>query len=186
MTVKEILSSCATCLGREEIVKYLNNTAMEVHSETVNSVATMVSLLNMVLCELASTYVPMVKTEKITFTNGRFLIASLQEYAIEIQGLYDDYGQNIYYKTIGEFISSSASQATICYHYVPNNYDLEDTIGYTEMDVSKMTLACGLAAEFSISEGSFNEAVMWHKRYVDGVSSVFKPKNARIKSRCWA
>ena len=72
------------------------------------------------------------------------------------------------------------------YQYLPKNYDINDVVGYKETEVSKMTLTSGLAAEYSISEGLFDEAVMWHKRFVDGVNAITRPKNVKIKSRCWA
>lgn len=185
MTVKEILLSCATCLGREEIIKYLSDTSSDADTQTISAVSNMVSLLNMVLCELATSFIPMVYSEKISFYKGSYKISSFKKNAIEIIELLDDYGQKVDYKIVGENILSNVSKANVTYQYLPENYGLDDVIGYAEKDVSKMTLTCGLAAEFSISEGSFSEAVMWHKRYVEGVNSIFKPRNVKTKSRYW-
>ena len=63
------------------------------------------------------------------------------------------------------------------------DYALSDTIGYTEKQVGKRILAYGLCAEFSIAEGRFNEAVTWHKRYVDALSEICLPENSYIKAR---
>ncbi len=187
MTVKEILSVCATCIGREDVVEYLKDPRSDgVGKDTVSAVSTMVRLLNIVLTELASSYIPMFISEKITTENGRFNLSNLCESALEIEKIFDDYGNEISYKISGEYVYLGSGIATVKYKYIPKNYDLEDQIGYTEKDVSKMTLACGLSAEFSISEGDFEQAVMWHKRFVDGVSSVCLPKSTKTKSRYWA
>lgn len=186
MIVKEILLSTATCLGREDIVAYLNGNTENVNEETINAVSVMVSLINIVLNELAATYIPMVKTEGLAFSANKFLFADLSENIIEVEDVFDDYGNKVNYKISGEYLVADIKTGVIKYHYLPKNYDLNDMIGYRETDVCKMTLVAGLAAEFSISEGLFDEAVMWHNRFVDGVSAQTKPKNVKTKSRCWA
>jgi len=185
MTVKEILLSTATCLGREDVVQYLNGDSSTSDKQTLNAVSAMVSLFNMVVGELASTFIPMTKSEKVSFSNGKYAFSSLTENAVEIVGVYDDYGYEISYKIKGEYLCVDKGSAIVTYKYLPKNYDLNDEIGYSENEVGKMTLTCGLAAEFCISEGLFNQAVMWHKRFVEGVNSLVKPKNIKIKSRCW-
>ena len=48
------------------------------------------------------------------------------------------------------------------------------------------TLAYGVLAEFCLTEARFDEAVMWHERYVNAVNLLLKPKNTRIKGRTFA
>ena len=186
MTVKEILLSTATCLGREDIVNYLNDQASSVNAETISAVSNMVSLLNMVLGELASTFVPMVKSEVIIFSSNKFRFSELTENIIEVVDLHDEYGNEFTYEISGQNLIADLRSGVLKYQYLPKNYDLNDVVGYKETEVSKMTLTSGLAAEYSISEGLFDEAVMWHKRFVDGVNAITRPKNVKIKSRCWA
>jgi len=42
-----------------------------------------------------------------------------------------------------------------------------------------------LSAEYAITQGCFKDAVMWHKRYADGVALLCEPKNSKIKERVW-
>jgi hypothetical protein len=71
------------------------------------------------------------------------------------------------------------------YRYRHTNYGLEDTIDYTEKDVSSTILAYGLAAEFALAEGDFDRACTMHDRYVEGVHAICKPKNRNTKARAW-
>ena len=183
MTVKEILKTTSAMLGREDVNAYLSGDTEAVGENTLPTVGVMVNLLNLVIGELAGTFIPMVKTETAATNDGKVYYADLIERALEIKAVYDLSGDEISYKQSAEFIKVNADKVLVEYEYAPPNYGLEDEIGYTEKDVTAGALAFGLAAEYSISLGSFDEAVMWHKRYVDSIAEQRKLRNVTLKTR---
>ncbi len=184
MSIKEILKNAALLLGRDNVIDYCNG--VTVNDDTLRTVNNMTGLINLVLSELACTYIPMVKRETVSASNGKIYYKDLTENALKILGVYNTSGGEVYFKQNAQYLTVNANSVVVEYEYSPSNYGFDDEIGYQEKDVSARVLAYGLCAEFSISEGKFDQAVMWHKRYVDALSEICVPKNSHVKERRWA
>ena len=183
MTIKDILKATCAMVGREDVLDYLNGNTSTTGEDTLDTVNIMTALANLVIGELAGTFIPMVKRESVVVSDRKVRYADLAERCLRVLAVYNANGEKVYYKHTPEYIVVDESTVTIEYEYNPPNYDLNSEIGYREEDISTATLSYGLAAEFSISRGSFDEAVMWHERYVDSVSAKRKLKNSTLKSR---
>ncbi len=183
MTVKDILKATCAMAGREDVLDYLNGKNVSPSEDALSAVNIMTALANLVIGELAGTFIPMVKCERVTATDKKIKYADLSERCIRVLAVYNDNGDKIYYKHTPEYMLVNENTVTVEYEFNPPNYSLEDEIGYREEDVSTATLSYGLSAEYAISRGSFDEAVMWHERYVDSISAKRKIKNSTIKNR---
>ena len=105
MKLSEIVAAAATLLGREEINEYLLDTTTEnVSATTLAEVDTMTRLANLVLNELAGSYIPMVCTEKVTPVNGRVYYSELDRKILKIRGVYDDYGRKLFFVVHPEYL----------------------------------------------------------------------------------
>jgi len=182
MTVKDVLKSASNMLSRQDVCAYLDG-ANQGGQDTLPTIGIMTSLLNLVVSELAGTFIPMVKREEIDATDGKIYFTALTERCVKILSLRDQKGVEINYVHTPEYMQLSAQKVVVEYEYIPPNYGLEDQIGYDQNQVSVGTLAYGLCAEYSISKGCFDEAVMWHDRYVQSVCEHRKLKNGMVKKR---
>lgn len=185
MKIKDIVRTVGLLTGRSEIVEGIDNGVTEASNLVVKTINTLVDLTNLVISELSTTYVPLVCSEKVKVVNGQVTYGSLKNKALRIRDVYLTDGQEIMYKKYFDHISVSADTVVVEYEYLPVTYGLTDEIDYKEKDVTVRTLAYGVLAEFSISEGRFDEAVTWHKRYVDALAESCFPKNSQIKNRDW-
>lgn len=183
MTVKEIIKTSATLLGREEVVKYIDGGQGD--ADTLSKVNVLTRLINLVINELAGSFIPMIKSEEISVLNDKIYYKDLSENLLNIVSVTDMHGNEISYEKKHEYIAVNLKNAIVEYEYLPANYGLEDSVGYEENQVSSRVLAYGLAAEFCITEGAFDEAVMWHKRYADGIERLCIPSSRSIKGRCF-
>ena len=177
MTVKDIIKASATLIGRDEIVGQLNGTQSCVEAQ--RSVDKMVELLNLVIGELYSSYIPLVTSE------GRVYYDNLSKIAIKINKVFSAQNVELYFDVRSTYLQTDSGNVTIEYQFVPKKYALSDTIDYTEKDVPMHALVYGLCAEFCLSEARFEQAVAHHKRYVDAISQVVKLKSVNIKERSW-
>ena len=182
MTVKDVLKTSANMLGREDIVSYLSD-GQTFGEDTLPAVGIMVSLLNLVISELSGTFIPMVKIEEKQVTDGKVYYSSLTERCLRVVSVKDLSGMDVDYGYTPEYMQLGLNKVYVEYEYAPHNYGLDEVIGYDENLVSVGTLAYGLCAEYSICKGSFDEAVMWHERYVQSVRDRKKIKNATVKKR---
>lgn len=186
MTVKEVLKTTATLLGREDVSGYLNDPMVEVGDDTLSALNILVGLVNLVVSELSGTYIPLVKTETVPVENGRVYFTALSETALKIQRVFSGAGKQIDYGYHPEYIIvDGENQVIVEYEYQPSNLGLEDSVGYNERQVSKRVIAYATAAEFCLTEGSFDKAVLWHERYCEEIKAICFPVNSKIKQRSW-
>lgn len=186
MTVKEVLKTTAMLLGREDVSGYLDESNKDVGEDTLSSVNVLVGLVNLVISELSNSYIPLVKTETVSVSGGKVYFSTLSETALKIQKVFVGADREIDFSYHPEYITvDGQSEVMVQYEYLPSNRGLEDDVGYTERQVARRVLAYGTAAEFCITEGSFDKAVMWHERYVEELKSICLPTNSKIKTRSW-
>ncbi len=185
MTVKEIIKNSATQIGREDIVGFLSDNQADVSEQTLGAVNVMVRLLNLVINELACSYVPMITVERRNATNGKLLLSQLSKSPREIINAYDTNGNPCLKEVTYSFIKVSADTVDVEYAYFPQTVTLNDNVGYEEKDIPSRVLAYGLCAEYAVSQGCFKDAVCWHDRYADAIAELCSPKNAKIKRREW-
>lgn len=185
MLVKDIIKNSATLIGRDDVVKRVEGKDYTMAEFTTNTVDTMVRLLNLVVSELAGSFVPLITTEWLNVTDGKVLYSDLSYRVKEVLKAFDVNGVDRLIAVENTFLRAQGDMVEVEYSYFPNEFTLNDQIGYQEKDVPLRVLCYGLLAEYSISQGCFKDAVMWHDRYADELMQICKPKNANIKRRNW-
>ena len=184
MKISEIVKNSATLLAREDVVEYLSNENEEnVSNETLETVNLLTRLTNLVIRELAEGLIVM-KNEAVISNKSSVEFAELGIEPLDILAVYDENGNNLKFNKGAYGITANGNLIyRIVYSYLPDNYDLKDTIGKFEKPVSCAILAYGVCAEFCLVEARFDEAFMWNDKYVEGVHALIKPKNGRVKGR---
>lgn len=184
MKVKDIVRSSALILGKTDVVDYLDG-QQDVGVDTLESINLLTNLCTLVIDELSSTYIPLVQRETASFANGKYAYNQFSKKVVKIIAVYNMEGKSVDFSTDANCVLSNVMNCEVEYEYRPENYDLEDNVGYSESDISITALAYGVTAEYCITQGLFEQAVMHHKRYVDAVAEVCLPKNKKIKPRSW-
>ena len=185
MKVKDIVRTCALLLNREDVVGYLDGDSYKKTADTENTVNVLVDLVNLVISELASTYVPAIYSENVMVNDGKVYYKDLKKTALKIVCVTDEQGRTVDFRQHIEFFTVSEDKAIVEYEYLPTTVTIDDEVCYSEKQITKRVLSFGTLAEYAITEGEFEQAVMWHKRYVDGVEAICLPQNKRLKNRRW-
>ena len=185
MTVKDVLKATATFTRLDDVSEFLND---ENHNggnaaATAKKVNMLVSLCNLVVSELAATYIPMIYAETVSAVNGKIRFSDL--YYNVTRMLSVKRGENqVDFEFTPEYAITGDGTFTVEYEYAPPEFGIDDEIKFS-LNVSSVLLAYGLAAEYCVTEGRFEEAVLWRKRYGFGVEKLVAPKSATLKGRCW-
>lgn len=185
MTIKDVVKLAAIFLNRKDINEYLDGQIDTPLEQTKNDVNTLANLANVVVNELACSYVPAKKSEDVLPNDERVCYKDLSERPLKILRVLDRKGVEQTYSYSYEFIRVKNIPLTIEYEYSPREKELDEEICYQEKDVPARVIAYGLVAEFSIVMGEFNQAVTWHKRYTDSIADICLPKNKNVKIRSW-
>lgn len=186
MKVRDIVRSSALILGKTDVMNYLDGEENNVGIDTLESVNLLTNLCTLVIDELSSTYIPLLKKERVSFSNNKYPFEQFEEKVVKVLAVYDLDGNKVGFSCDGTHLLANVSSCEVEYEYVPKNYGLDDETGYTELDLSTTALAYGVTAEYCITQGLFEQAVMHHKRYVDAVAEACLPKNKKIRARSWA
>ncbi len=183
MKIKDIIKLSATYLNREDVLSYLEGNTQTVDENILFQIDTFTRCANVIISELASTYFPLYTTEDFCTNNKKVYYKDLSERVLSIEGVLDVNGKNYDYTHFVEYFKTELSQGVVKYRYLPNNYGLEDEIGYSEKDVAVRVLCFGTLGEFCLTERRFDESVMWRNRFTEEIASILAPKNAVVKQR---
>ncbi len=182
MTVKEIVRLSAVYLNKENVVKYLDGGA---DNDALSTVNTLTICANVIINEIASSYINMVTREQVSVTRNKVEFSSLNNTPFEIVGVYDSLGDKLPF-TIGvDCINVSSSARYVEYKYLPANYGLTDTIGFENHQVPLRLLAYGVVAEYLLCERAFDDSIVWRNRYNDTLAILVPPESKTIKSRAF-
>ena len=184
MIIKDIVKNAALILGKNDVVSYLNGNTTVGH-DTFETLGALTNLCYLVIDELACTYIPIIKKTAVTFVNGKYEINHLNGKVVRIIAVYDLEGQKVDFSAVENLVCANVKQGAIEYEYLPQCSSIDDEVGYSENDISTAVLAHGVAAEYCITQNLFEQAVMYHKRYVDAIAEICAPKNKKIKARSW-
>ena len=185
MTIRKIASMVATFIGWRELKNYID-TDEGYYGECVEKAKqTLTELTNVVINELACSYIPALTVEDVTSVNGRVYYNTLSKTPLKVIKVCDKFGNELAFSSSPEYITVGSLAVTVEYEYAPEAVGFNDNICYMEKDVPARVIAYGVTAEYCIVDGDFDQAVMWHKRYTDAVADICLPKNATVKRRSW-
>ena len=186
MTVRDVLINTGILIGRADIVDYFGEQAIS-GEETYQDIMFLLKIINLVINELSTTYLPLTTRQYVYFYSGCYPYNELENKAIKIVNIFDNQGNKVDFIEETEEIklvdNESDLELIVEYQYVPNEYTEESEIGYKEKDIPSRVIAYGVAAEYCISQSLFEEAVMHHKRYMTALQEMKGLKNIKIKGR---
>ncbi len=184
MLTIDVVKNVAILLNRQNVINFLQNQG-ENFGDAEEQTNQILSAVNLVVSELASSYIPMVKRESVRVEGNKIAIANLSERAIEIVDVTDQNSHPLKYFTRGFYIEVDAETAVVEYKYLPSNYGINENIEFIDARVTPRIIAYGACAETCLMERSFNESVTWRKRYTDEICKLVPPKSKTIKKRRW-
>lgn len=144
------------------------------------------SMVNGIICEIANFFVPLIVQKQVETSDGVVLFSSLGANIVSIEKVVSKQGKEIGFKVYHDKIVMSENSGTIYCRITPKTYNYNDEIDYTDFEVPKKVIVYGAAAEFCLTEGMFDEAVVWHEKYREQLKFLTKPKNYNTAKRTWA
>lgn len=186
MTIKDIIKSAATFLNLTDVTEYLDSDTQSsaVAAATATAVDSLTRLSNLVISELAASYIPMTYAETVQTSNGKIVFADLTHNVTRILSVKNRFGHDAEFRLFPEYLKVFGGEYTVEYEYAPVNYGLNDSADFKK-SVTAALLGYGVAAEYCVTQGRFEEAILWRKRYTAGVERIAFPKSAKMKGRCW-
>lgn len=181
MEVENVIKQVATLLQLTNVMEADFENFENLDVQTKKDINLILSSINEVLCDVATEYLPLKKSESITVSGGEFDLTTLtnfykllsvktnNEYTLDFETLKIDDGT---YK--------------IEYMHLPEIYEIDDEITEFDSRLTTYNLAYGVAGEFCIISGNYSEAEMWNSKFLNAMEDFKKPhKVAKLKTRRW-
>ena len=182
MKVKEIILTAANELGMgAEIAAYFNGAAPE-YQEQANL---FLQCFNLVENELALDYLPLYAEDEIETTTGTVKYTILRNDAVRILCVENEWGESIKFDLFADYLKTQPGLVKIRYTYTPQKKTISEDSDFTLL-ASERLLAYGIAAEYTLATGRFEESAVWDKKYKAAINAAYELRPAKkIRSRRW-
>lgn len=140
-----------------------------------------------VLQEIAQDYLHCIFSEKVYLSsNEKYLFTKLTKPIISMRNLLKD-DCSVPFKMVNDgFTVDECGEYTVIYNYLPQ-IDVESGL-ITEFSPSltDRVVSYGVAAEYLLLEGRYDEASLWDSRFRDGLKSAIRLYHPiKIKGKVW-
>jgi len=196
MTIREIIYNAAIYGQIDEVILAIENNELlsnqdgtlsssSGNKDAADTANRLVRCANLVLGEIASEYLPLVKTEIVTSVDGLITFESLTENLIDVVKLTKN-GNKQGYKLKHDGIVVPNGRYQLEYNYYPKKYKYEESIGYKSAVITTRVIAYGVITEYCIISGLTDDAVMWDRRFRDSLAAIKTRSERKVKLRSFA
>ena len=182
MKVRDIIAIVAKELGLVTVSAYLQNGNTTGEEETNN----LVRCYNLVESELAVDYLPLYSEDEIWTETGAVFYTELSKKAVRIVAVVDENGNGAPYKIFPEYLKTQPGKIRVRYSYAPMEKGLDGNSEY-HLYACRHLLVYGVAYEYCLACGLFEDAGVWEKKYHRVIKNAYKSKPGVIlRTRRWA
>lgn len=183
MKVKDILALAAANLGRDD----LEAAVFDLSGEPQGELAELLRCYNLVENEIALDYFPLRAEESFEPTDGAVLYAQFSYAPVGVTKVVGARG-DVPFELLPACLrltGAAEGRVTVRYTYSPAQKEWNDDSEFSGK-ISARLMSFGVAGEFCLSHGQYQEAAMWDKKYRDALkaANVLRKKLA-IRSRRW-
>ena len=180
MKVKDCLLLAGELLGLDGAITDLN-----AGSSTSEETQTLLRCFQLVQSELALDYLPLFAEDEVETETGAVFFSELTYPPVRILKITGKIGGELDFTLFPEYVKTEAGKLKVRYTYAPTEKTIDDECDFA-LGVSTRLVAYGVASEYALAVGLYEEANVWEKKYKDAISAVYRLKRAKpIKSRRW-
>lgn len=180
LTVREILLSAAEALHLDDAIAYLSG-----KSTKLGETNDLLRCYNLVENELALDYLPLQAEETFESTTGVLYYSTFDNAIVRVLHVSDESGNPTDFKLFPDYFKTQPGVVCIRYTYSPKAKTVDQVCEYT-MQASARLFTYGIAAEYTLALGMFEESAAWDKKYKDAITAVYRARPCKmLRSRRW-
>lgn len=177
MKLKDIIQVSNTLLGTNLSINLFNKTETDAQllaEMAAKPLSTLISCANLVIDELGSEYLPLVYKQDMTADeNGIIGYAQFSKPLIVVLRIKNDKGVRIKYRyRSGGVEVSQAGNYTVVYSYKEGEKGFFDNVEVGANRLTERIIAYGVASEYCLMQGLYDDASIWDKRYKDALAQA--------------
>ncbi len=182
MKVQEVVMTAAMELGIADDVRSYLDAGNEVGKKQAEL---LLECFNLVENELALDYLPLCAEDTVDSASGKISYLMMRYAPVRVIKVTDEWGNSTAFSIFPDYLSTQPGRVKISYTYTPEKKTMTDKSDF-EMQVSVRLMAYGVAAEYALATGLFEEAAIWDKKYKEAIKATYTTQPCRrIESRRW-
>lgn len=188
MTTKQVLEYVCLFLGKDELLNsvYFKSDGEELTAENQKDLDIFRRCLDLVVSEIASDYLPIIKTKEVKFVNFCADATSVDASMQEIVSLKSKSGRNIPYKIIDNKIIAQTNCAVAEYKVYPQKAGLDGNCESFSGRIADRVLAYGVCMEYCFISLLYDDASIWENRFKASLLvNARKKGELTLKRRRW-
>ena len=189
MTAKDILKIVCVFLKKEDFLETqsFGGTTQPTNSQT-KEINHMLRCLNLVVNQISSDYIPLLKKETITPTNGKVLLGDLSKTVIDVIRVEDKFGIRVNYKMFPDYFETINGEINVLYSYEPAEVsELSSEIESFSQKIGERVIAYGVAMEYCFICGLHDDDKKKEKRFKDALLIASRKKGEiKLPKRRWS
>lgn len=184
MKVRDVLINVRELLNLPIDVHY-NITGEAFGSAGQEEVNTLVRCFNAVENELAVDYLPLYQEDTVQTDTGAIFYTDFSRRPVRIAEVRDENGNAVKYKIFPQYLKTQKGKTVIRYSYAPEEKFLYSDSEYS-LEIAQRLLEFGIATEYCLMRGMFEEASVWEKKYKQALKTAYKAyPSVILRSRRW-
>lgn len=189
MTVKEVVTLAAGCLGREDMIPAFEKPSSELTEEEKLELSSLLRCYNFVENEVALDYCALKREETVEVTENKIYYNELSHAPVNIRKVVCG-GYLARFAAYPSYIRMSdgwIGKACVVYDCIPStktSFGEESELG--ESKISARLLACGVASQYCLVNGETGRAATWDKKFRDALRAAnLLRRTVSVRSRRW-
>ena len=140
---------------------------------------------NDVQAELASEYIPLRKQTELETETGAVPYSLFTDKLLQIVRVTDEWDMPVRYDLYDEYFKTKSGRIKVTYTYMPKAKGTDEEIDFG-LYVTKRLLAYGIAADYCLKKGLYEEAELWDKKYKESIRAAYKKAPCKkLPAREW-
>lgn len=183
MKLREIIDIAITYLNLNDELKVLGVNTTPLSNKKLKL---LIRCANVVNTEIATDFIRLVNTEKMTVEGGKVDYHGFSKRVIDIVSVIKE-GERIRFTAYPNYlaIGETDGEVEINYNYLPEEIGLDDEMAFSAR-VSPTTFAAGIVAEYSLVNNMYEEAVAYERKFRDGLkANISRNAAGYVRSRRW-
>ena len=182
MLVKDIIKLACNFTENEEIASKIEENAVLGDDESL-VVESLINCFNLVNNEIASEYLPYIKSERMQTNNFKIFFTDFSYDLCEIISIKDKNGRSLKFKIIDNYVMVFAKEVDVIYSVIPQNMTINSSF---DSLIPARVFAYGIAREYYFIQTLFDDADIWENRLKNSLQVLVRKKSEiKMPRRRW-
>lgn len=188
MKANEVLTLACEYLRDYQLKEVLEQNNIDNCSASQKSkIKLLTTSLNDVVQTLALMYFPLLKTENMKSSTGKYSYSDFENVVLEVIKVQDNLGNSVHFRCYPQSVDVGINDIVLTYHYQPKFVSsAQDELDIANERVGIRMLVTGVLARYYMYQGMYQESIAWERAFTTTVMAAKATSHSQVMpKRSW-